>query len=39
MHDPDLIIPVYLNQRFVFDLVAMLQDGIATVTKVVKTEG
>ena len=38
MHDPDLIIPVYLNQRFVFDLVAMLQDGIATVTKVVKTE-
>ena len=35
MHDPDLIIPVYLNQRVVFDLVAMLQDGIATVTKVV----
>ena len=31
---PDLIVPVYLNQRMVFDLVAMLQDGIATVTRV-----
>lgn len=31
---PDLIIPVYLNQRLVFDLVAMLQGGIATVTRV-----
>ncbi len=31
---PDLIIPVYLNQRMVFDLVAMLQGGIATVTRV-----
>lgn len=31
---PDLIIPVYLNQTFVFDLVAMLQGGIATVTRV-----
>jgi hypothetical protein len=30
----DLIIPVYLNQRVVFDLVAMLKGGIATVTKV-----
>lgn len=30
----DLVIPVYLNQRVVFDLVAMLQGGIATVTKV-----
>ncbi len=34
----DLIVPVYLNQRVVFDLVAMLQGGIATVTKVVETE-
>ena len=32
--NPDLIIPVYLNQRLVFDLVAMLQGGIATVTRV-----
>lgn len=31
---PDLIVPVYLNQRMVFDLVAMLQGGIATVTRV-----
>ncbi|MBZ5510641.1 MAG: hypothetical protein LAN70_05655 [Acidobacteriia bacterium] len=30
----DLIIPVYLNQRLVFDLVAMLQGGIATVTRI-----
>lgn len=28
------LIPVYLNQRIVFDLLAMLQDGIATVTKI-----
>jgi hypothetical protein len=28
------LVPVYLNQRIVFDLLAMLQDGIATVTKV-----
>ena len=28
------IFPVYLNQRAVFDMVAMLQDGIATVTQV-----
>ena len=33
----DLIVPVYLNQRVVFDLVAMLRDGIATVTKVMDT--
>lgn len=32
-HD-DLIIPVYLNQRVVFDLVAMLRGGIASVTTV-----
>jgi hypothetical protein len=31
---PDLIIPVYLNQRLVFDLVAMLQGGIAMVTRI-----
>jgi len=29
-----LLIPVYLNQRMVFDLVAMLQGGISTVTRV-----
>ena len=34
MKSNDLIIPVYLNQRIVFDLVAMLQKGIATVTRV-----
>ncbi|KAB2892599.1 MAG: hypothetical protein OKBPIBMD_02122 [Chlorobi bacterium] len=32
--EEDLIIPVYLNQRIVFDLVAMLQGGIASVTQV-----
>lgn len=30
----ELIIPVYLNQRNVFDLIAMMQDGLATVTKI-----
>ncbi len=34
----DLIIPVYLNQRIVFDLVAMLRHGIATVTRVMDTD-
>ena len=34
----DLIIPVYLNQRIVFDLLAVLQDGISTVTRVSSTE-
>lgn len=34
----DLIVPVYLNQRIVFDLVAMLQGGIASVTQVSRTE-
>jgi len=34
----ELIIPVYLNQRIVFDMVAMLQGGIATVTRVTSTE-
>ena len=33
-----LIIPVYLNQRLVFELLAMLQGGISTVTAVTKTE-
>ena len=36
-NDPALIIPVYLNQRMVFDLVAMLQGGISTVTRVSET--
>jgi len=35
---PDLILPVYLNQRLAFDLVAMLQGGIATVTRVSEAE-
>ena len=30
----NLILPVYLNQKFVFDLLAMLQGGISTVTTV-----
>lgn len=34
----NLIVPVYLNQRLVFDLLAMLQGGISTVTAVTKTE-
>jgi len=34
----ELIIPVYLNQRVVFDLVAMLQGGISTVTRVTSLE-
>ncbi len=29
-----LIVPVYLNQKLVFDLLAMLQGGISTVTTV-----
>jgi len=33
----DLIISVYLNQRAVFDLMAMLQGGIATVTNITET--
>ncbi|WP_148040274.1 hypothetical protein [Marichromatium sp. AB31] len=32
-----LIIPVYLNQKFVFDLLAMLQGGISTITSVTET--
>lgn len=34
MKKSDLIIPVYLNQRVVFDFVAMLEGGIASVTQV-----
>lgn len=33
-----LIVPVYLNQKLVFDLLAMLQGGISTVTAVTKIE-
>lgn len=32
-----LIVPVYLNQKFVFDLLAMLQGGISTVTTVTES--
>jgi hypothetical protein len=34
----DLIIAVYLNQRIVFDLIAILQDGMSTVTRVSSSE-
>lgn len=34
-----LLIPVYLNQRIVFDLIAMLQGGISAVTTVTKFQG
>ena len=34
MRAQDLVVPVYLNQRIVFDLVAMLQGGISRVTRV-----
>ncbi len=34
----DLIVPVYLNQRMVFDLLAMREDGISHVTRVVSAE-
>jgi hypothetical protein len=34
----DLVIPVYLNQRVVFDLVAVLEGGIASVTQVSHTQ-
>jgi hypothetical protein len=32
------IIPVYLNQRIVFDVLAMLQDGLSHVAKITTTE-
>lgn len=34
----ELIIPVYLNQRIVFDLLAMLEGGISHVTRVATAE-
>lgn len=34
----DLIIPVYLNQRIVFDLLAMREGGISHVTRIASTE-
>jgi hypothetical protein len=34
----DLVIPVYLNQRIVFDLVAVLEGGIASVTLISQTQ-
>jgi len=34
----NLVIPVYLNQRIVFDLVAVLEGGIASVTQVSQTQ-
>lgn len=33
-----LIVPVYLNQRIVFDLLAMMQDGLSQVTRITTTE-
>jgi hypothetical protein len=42
MKKPDskeLIISVYLNQRIVFDLIAMLQDGMSAVTRIESVEG
>lgn len=37
VNSKDLIIPVYLNQRIVFDLVAVMEGGIASVTQVSQT--
>ena len=34
----ELIIPIYLNQRAVFDLIAMLQGGISNVTRITSSE-
>ncbi|MDX6613657.1 MAG: hypothetical protein QOD75_2843 [Blastocatellia bacterium] len=34
----ELIIAVYLNQRIVFDLIAILQDGMSTVTRINSSE-
>ncbi|QDT79857.1 hypothetical protein Mal35_33260 [Gimesia maris] len=34
----DLVIPVYLNQQIVFDLVAVLRGGIASVTQISQTD-
>lgn len=38
MESSELIIPVYLNQRVVFDLIAMLRGGISTVTRISSSE-
>lgn len=38
MTDPQLLIPVYLNQRTVFDLLAMMQNGISRVTTLTMAE-
>ena len=38
MQSDELIVTVYLNQRVVFDLLAMLQDGLSTVTRVSSSE-
>jgi hypothetical protein len=38
MQNDELIVTVYLNQRIVFDLLAMLQDGMSTVTRVSSSE-
>ena len=35
--DKQLLVPVYLNQRLVFDLLAMLQGGLSTVRAVSQT--
>lgn len=34
----ELITPVYLNQRIVFDMIAMLQGGISTVSRITSSE-
>lgn len=34
----DLIIPVYLNQKIVFDLLAYIYDGLSTISKITTTE-
>jgi hypothetical protein len=34
----ELIVPVYLNQRIVFDMIAMLEGGISTVTRISSME-
>ncbi len=37
MSKDTLIIPVYLNQRILFDFMSMLQDGLSTVTRVTES--
>ncbi len=34
----NMIIPAYLNQRIVFDFIAMLQDGLSTVTRITSVD-